>query len=254
MPSTIAYKFGDLVLVPFPFTDQTGIKKRPAIVVSSEAYQHQRPDVVLMAVTSRILQPAGNLGEVLIIEWQKAGLPKASLIKPVFTTIEKKLILRKLGELQESDRAALRQTLSTGRWYVGEVCEIEVGNGHSERLCSPPNVSCDGPLGHRCREPNGNWQGLWGRVFWRAGPSGAGVHGPAGRWRARVSGQTGAESWSAVRSPAPAAESRYAALGTTKGSRPSGSRNATSKAGPVGSRDCSRGGRRASRWAGRMPK
>jgi hypothetical protein len=37
MPSTTAYQFGDLVLVPFPFTDQTGIKMRPAIVVSSEA-------------------------------------------------------------------------------------------------------------------------------------------------------------------------------------------------------------------------
>ena len=37
MPSTTGYKFGDLVLVPFPFTDQTGIKKRPAIVVSSTA-------------------------------------------------------------------------------------------------------------------------------------------------------------------------------------------------------------------------
>ena len=38
MPNTTAYKFGDLVLVPFPFTDQTGINKRPAIVVSSDAY------------------------------------------------------------------------------------------------------------------------------------------------------------------------------------------------------------------------
>ena len=31
----MAYAFGDVVLVPFPFTDQTGIKKRPAVVVSS---------------------------------------------------------------------------------------------------------------------------------------------------------------------------------------------------------------------------
>ena len=29
----MAYAFGDVVLVPFPFTDQTGIKKRPAVVV-----------------------------------------------------------------------------------------------------------------------------------------------------------------------------------------------------------------------------
>lgn len=112
MPNTTAFRFGDLVLVPFPFTDQTAIKKRPAIVVSSDAYQRQRPDVVLMAVTSQLLRPAGAVGEVLITEWQKAGLPKASLIKPVLTTIEKRLILRKLGELQEPDRTALRQALT----------------------------------------------------------------------------------------------------------------------------------------------
>ena len=112
MPNTTACRFGDLVLVPFPFTDQTGIKKRPAIVVSSDAYQRQRPDVVLMAVTSQLLRPAGAVGEVLITEWQKAGLPKASLIRPVLTTIEKRLILRKLGELQEPDRTALRQALT----------------------------------------------------------------------------------------------------------------------------------------------
>jgi hypothetical protein len=35
---TIAHNFGDVVLVPFPFTDQSAIKKRPAIVVGSAAY------------------------------------------------------------------------------------------------------------------------------------------------------------------------------------------------------------------------
>jgi mRNA interferase MazF len=68
--------------------------------------------VVLMAVTSQLLRPAGAVGEVLITGWQEAGLPKASLIKPVLTTIEKRLILRKLGELQEPDRTAQRQALT----------------------------------------------------------------------------------------------------------------------------------------------
>jgi mRNA interferase MazF len=78
MPNTTAYSFGDVVLVPFPFTDQTASKKRPAVVVSTDAYHQRRPDVIVMAVTSQILRPAGTLGEVLISDWQGAGLPKAS--------------------------------------------------------------------------------------------------------------------------------------------------------------------------------
>lgn len=111
MPTTTVYRFGDLVLVPFPFTDQTGTKKRPAVVVSSEVYHRTHIDVVVMAVTSQILRPANVVGEVLIIDWQRAGLPKASLIKPVFATLEHSLILRKLGDLQEPDKQALRQAL-----------------------------------------------------------------------------------------------------------------------------------------------
>ena len=37
------YEFGDVVLVPFPFTDQSAIKRRPAIVISSAAYHRARP-------------------------------------------------------------------------------------------------------------------------------------------------------------------------------------------------------------------
>lgn len=34
MPNTTGYNFGDIILVPFPYTDQTGQKQRPAVVVS----------------------------------------------------------------------------------------------------------------------------------------------------------------------------------------------------------------------------
>jgi mRNA interferase MazF len=111
MPSTTTYSFGDVVLVPFPFTDQTAAKKRPAVIVSIDAYQQQRPDVIVMAVTSQVLRRAGALGEVLIRDWQGAGLPKASLIKPVLATIEQRLILRKLGVLQSDDTQAVRLAL-----------------------------------------------------------------------------------------------------------------------------------------------
>ena len=49
-----AYSFGDIVLVPFPFTDQRSIKKRPAVIVSSSAYNEKMPDIIIMAVTSQV--------------------------------------------------------------------------------------------------------------------------------------------------------------------------------------------------------
>jgi mRNA interferase MazF len=105
-----SYDFGDIVLVPFPFTDQSGNKKRPAVVVSSAAYNVARLDLILMAVTSQVRATAA-FGDILLSEWQKAGLLKASVIKPVLTTVERRLILRRLGRLEQTDRTKLRQTL-----------------------------------------------------------------------------------------------------------------------------------------------
>ena len=42
--ATARFGFGDVVLVPFPFTDQTGAKKHPTVVVSSSAYNTARHD------------------------------------------------------------------------------------------------------------------------------------------------------------------------------------------------------------------
>ncbi|HEV8718947.1 MAG TPA: type II toxin-antitoxin system PemK/MazF family toxin [Candidatus Binatia bacterium] len=106
------YKFGDVVLAPFPFTDQTTSKKRPAVVVSSAAYHQERLDLIIMAITSQ-LRPSVGVGEVVIGDWQAAGLLKPSVIKPVLTTIEKGLVLRKLGRLAETDRQALLDALQT---------------------------------------------------------------------------------------------------------------------------------------------
>ncbi len=104
------FEFGDIVLVPFPFTSQTSLKKRPAVVVSSLAYNSAKPDVILMAITSQ-LRANAILGEVWLHDWRGAGLLKPSAIKPVFATLEQSLMIRRLGALAQTDREALRQAI-----------------------------------------------------------------------------------------------------------------------------------------------
>lgn len=111
MLTMTSYSFGDVVLVPFPFTDLTSSKKRPAIVVSSDRYNRVRLDLILIAITSQT-NPVTNFGEVTIANWQAAGLLKPSVVKPVLTTIEQRLVIRKLGQLQEGDRQQVLNQLS----------------------------------------------------------------------------------------------------------------------------------------------
>jgi mRNA interferase MazF len=111
MPPTTSYSFGDIVLVSFPFTDQSAAKQRPAVVVSSDAYHQARRDLIIMAVTSQ-MRPGPGLGDVPVKDWQAAGLLKPSAIKPVIATVEHSLVIKRLGNLNPDDRQALRATIA----------------------------------------------------------------------------------------------------------------------------------------------
>lgn len=104
-----SFEFGDVVLVPFPFTDQSTTKKRPAVVVSSAAYNAARPDLIVMAVTSQVR--AENDLDIPVQDWQQAKLLKPSVVKPVIATVEQGLIIKQLGRLTEKDRRALAEGL-----------------------------------------------------------------------------------------------------------------------------------------------
>jgi mRNA interferase MazF len=111
MPTTTDFEFGDILLVSFPFTNQAGSKRRPAVVVSTRTYNQRRPDVILMAVTSQVRQPLG-FGEVAIEQWQTAGLIKPSVVKPVILTAEKRIVIKKLGRMNEKDRRSVKTAIS----------------------------------------------------------------------------------------------------------------------------------------------
>lgn len=100
------YAFGDVILVPFPFTDQSTTKQRPAVVISSNRYNTERPDLILLAITSQV-RASLAFGEALVADWQTTGLIKPSVFKPLITTIEQVLAIKRLGNLSTNDETAL---------------------------------------------------------------------------------------------------------------------------------------------------
>ena len=104
------FEFGDIILVPFPFTDQSLIKKRPAVVVSSTTYQRNRTDIIIMAITSQLHAPS-QIGTFLVGDWKAAGLLKPSVVKPIVTTLHKTLVQKKLGHFAKQDLQSLRNVL-----------------------------------------------------------------------------------------------------------------------------------------------
>lgn len=105
------YSFGAVVLVPFPFTDQSRSKQRPAVVISSDRYRRERPDLILMPITSQNPNST-RFGDVPVTDTHAAGLLMPGVIKPVMLTIEAKLVIRTLGRLVDADQRALRHAIA----------------------------------------------------------------------------------------------------------------------------------------------
>jgi len=103
----MTFQFGDVVLVRFPFTDQSTTKQRPGVIVSSAAYNRVRGDLILMAITSQV-RSSGTYGGIIVEDWQAAKLLKPSAIKPVLATLEQALVIKPLGKLSQRDAHALK--------------------------------------------------------------------------------------------------------------------------------------------------
>ena len=73
MKSTTHYKKWDIILVPFPFTDLTASKKRPALIISPNEYNTDL-DVIIEFITSKTDLKA-KTGDYHVQQWQKANLP-----------------------------------------------------------------------------------------------------------------------------------------------------------------------------------
>lgn len=103
-----------MVLVSFVFTDQSGAKLRPALVISSDAYHASRQEVIIAAITSNVRRRL--VGDHRVADWKAAGLLFPSIVTGICRTIKQRAIMRRLGSLARSDQVAadhqLRRSLS----------------------------------------------------------------------------------------------------------------------------------------------
>ena len=89
---------GDIVVIPFPFSDLSQVKKRPAFVVNSLIGD----DVVLCQITSQTIRDKYSIA-IKITDFILGGLSVDSNIRPnrIFTA-DKNIILYKVGSIKES--------------------------------------------------------------------------------------------------------------------------------------------------------
>ncbi len=103
------YEQGDVVLVRFVFSDESGAKRRPAVIVSTGEYHRGRQEVIMAAITSNVDRLL--VGDHLIAGWKEAGLLFPSVTTGIVRTIKQSMIERRLGVMPPEDMQAIRENL-----------------------------------------------------------------------------------------------------------------------------------------------
>lgn len=100
---------GDVVVVGFVFSDESGTKLRPAVVLSSPRYHSARQEMIVAAITSNVQRRL--YGDHRIADWREAGLLFPSVATGILRTIKQTMVGRKLGSLSKPDLDAIDREL-----------------------------------------------------------------------------------------------------------------------------------------------
>lgn len=103
MPS---YLKNDVVLVRYPYSDLTGMKVRPAVVVGAASVSQ---DLFIVPLTSRTTPLL--VFEFVLADWKSAGLNVSTAVKRGIFTVHERLVTKKVGGLSNADAAGLEAAL-----------------------------------------------------------------------------------------------------------------------------------------------
>lgn len=97
----------DVVIVPFPFTDISGSKRRPALVLSQATFNRNGYTIMAIITTA----DGSNWPLDTAIQHEKAGLKHACVVRMKLFTIDNRLIIRSTGVLSDEDRSRILASL-----------------------------------------------------------------------------------------------------------------------------------------------
>lgn len=98
----------DIVVVPFPFSERPGSKRRPALVIS-EAKFNRHGHTILAMITSLGHTPWP--GDTVISDHRVAGLSGASVVRLKLFTLDNRLLLKVIGRLAAAARSSVQSVL-----------------------------------------------------------------------------------------------------------------------------------------------
>ncbi|MFP7756220.1 type II toxin-antitoxin system PemK/MazF family toxin [Thermodesulfobacteriota bacterium B35] len=107
----MTYKKFDVVVVPFPFTDQSTTKRRPALVLSGNDSFHRETENCVLAMITSERNPPWPL-DSKIGSLKKSGLSAPSVVRMKLFTLDARLIIRKIGALAAKDQKTVTENLT----------------------------------------------------------------------------------------------------------------------------------------------
>jgi mRNA interferase MazF len=111
-PSAI-YSAHDVVIIPFPYTDNIGQSKRRPALVLSDAKNFNVPTGQLMCAMITSGKALKWPYDTEITNLQSAGLLKPCVIRMKLFTIDVRLVLHKAGTIGNRDRNAFLRSLKS---------------------------------------------------------------------------------------------------------------------------------------------
>jgi len=106
------YEPFDVIVVPFPFTDSSKDKRRPALVLSQKTDFGSKIEQSVLAMITSQKNDSWPL-DVSIKNRKQSGLTAPSVVRMKIFTLDNRFILRKIGHLSKTDQNQVKKSLTS---------------------------------------------------------------------------------------------------------------------------------------------